>query len=91
MFFMLFQLFSVITLGILKGFWTENTENTNKTVFSRQDKIALQGAVIDPRMPGKQSINNTVFLDSRIFRCCPLYAAESVCSVRDLSRTVFSG
>ena len=36
----------VNTLGILKGFWTELPGKVNKTVISRQSKIALQGTRI---------------------------------------------
>ena len=44
MFYEVFQEKQSITLGILKGFPEEKPENTNKTVFSGKDKIALQGA-----------------------------------------------
>ena len=44
MFSRLFQQKPSFTLGILKGFLEEKPENTNKTVFSWQLKIALQGA-----------------------------------------------
>ena len=82
MFWTLFQLFLDFTLGILKGFWTEKTEIQGITTDSGQLKIALQGAGIHQKVSRKQSINNTVFLDSRIFRTWPLYAAERYSSVR---------
>ena len=90
MFSMLFQLFLGNTLGILKGFQTENTENTGITTDSGQDKIALQGAGFHQRVTKSSVLNNTVFLVFRIFQLLSMYAARRVCSVRELSRRVFS-
>ena len=57
MFWALFEKKHCFTLGILKGFSTEKTVFHGKHVFSRKDKIALQGAGNRPEDPG----NNTVF------------------------------
>ena len=74
----LFQEKQSVTLGILKGFQPESAEIHGKQQLSAKDKIALQGAGFHQKGDREVTINNTVFLVSRIIRLWPLYAAESL-------------